>query len=368
MRVAITGGHLTPALAVIEELKGQTEIIFIGRKYATEGDRAKSAEAIVIPPLKIPFYPIQAGRLQRHFTRYTIPSLLKVPIGFFQAFTILLKTDPDVVLSFGGYVALPVVYAAWIQGIPVITHEQTTEGGLANRLISKVATRIAVSWEASLNSFPKRKVFLTGNPLRSEILKIKRSRTIRKIIYITGGNQGAHVINEAVEEIIGTLASKWEVYHQTGGSEVYHDYERLEAILATLPEGSQANYHLAKWYATGEVSEILAKATLVIGRSGANTVSELSYLGIPAIFIPLPGGSNNEQTKNAQILTNIDAAKIILQKELTGKRLQSTIEVVMDHLPRYQQAISQAKKWVRTDAAKKIAQETLRIAKVKKVD
>ena len=365
MRVVITGGHLTPALAVIEELKEKAAIIFIGRKNTTEGDKSKSAEATVIPHLKIPFYPIQAGRLQRYFSLYTLLSLLKVPVGFFQAFAILIKNDPDVVVSFGGYVALPVVIAAWMQRVPVITHEQTTEVGLANSIIGHFAQKIAVAWESSAAKFPKKKVIVTGNPIRKQVLDIKRDKATRPLLYITGGNQGAHVINEAVEEVVGQLLEKWTVYHQTGGSEIYHDYERIKEKLTTLPEESRAKYHLAKWYSTEELAGILSQATVVVGRSGANTISELAYLGIPGLFIPIPWATHDEQTKNAQILTSRGAGLVLNQKELTGKRLLSTLEIMINNLSSYQKAALETKKLIKTDAAKKIAQEALKLAQTK---
>lgn len=363
MRIAVTGGHLTPALAVIEELKKEAEIIYIGRRYASEGDFAPSAESSLIPGLKIPFYPINAGRLQRRFTRHTIPALLKIPVGFFQAFGILIKNDPDVVVSFGGYIALPVVLSAWIQRIPILTHEQTVEIGLANRIIAHFAQKIAVSWENSVNKFPKKKVVVTGNPLRKEIIDVKRDRIGKNVIYITGGNQGAHVINEAVQEIISDLSSKYIIYHQTGGSEVYHDFERISEKLETLPLKNRENYHLSKWYSSSELTEILKKTTIVIGRSGANTVSEMALLGIPAIFIPIPWVTHDEQRKNAQILASMGAGLIILQKELTGKRLLSTVEILFRNLNQFQKNAAEAKKLIKTDAAKKIAQEVIRMAK-----
>lgn len=362
MRIVITGGHLTPALAVIEELKDDHQIIFIGRKTASEGDKAKSAEAIVIPQLKIPFFPIQAGRFQRKLTPYTALALLKIPVGFFQAFSVLIKNDPDVVLSFGGYVALPVVLSAWLQRIPVITHEQTTETGLANKIIARFAQKVAVAWETSASSFPKKKVIVTGNPIRAQVLNIKREKVSKPVIYITGGNQGAHVINSAVEEIVENLVSLGEVYHQTGGSEAHHDFERISEKLATLPREVQENYHLAKWYSTDELAEILAKATLVIGRSGANTVTELAYLGIPALLIPIPWVTHDEQTKNAQILSSRGAGLILAQKELTGKRLLSTTEIMLKDISQFQKGAQEVKKLIKTDSASKLAQEALKLA------
>ncbi len=362
MRVVITGGHLTPALAVIDEIVKDHQVIFIGRRTASEGDKSKSAEAIVIPQLKIPFFSIEAGRLQRKLTPYTLFALLKIPLGFFQAFLILIKNDPDVVISFGGYVALPVVLAAWLQRIPVITHEQTTETGLANKIIARFAQKVAVAWETSAANFPKKKVIITGNPIRAQVLNIKREKVSKPVIYITGGNQGAHVINNAAEEIVENLASLGEVYHQTGGSEVYHDFERLSEKLATLPKATAENYHLAKWYSTEELAEILAKATLVIGRSGANTITELAYLGIPALLIPIPWVTHDEQTKNAQILSSRGAGLILAQKELTGKRLLSTVEIMLKDITAFQKGAQEVKKLIKTDSASKLAQEALKLA------
>src|SRR5438270_12832727 len=128
MKICITGGHLTPALATIKELqnRGNHAIFFIGRKTATEGDQTPSVESQIVPQLGLPFFAIRPGRLQRSFTRYTIPSLLRVPYSFFESFANLLRESPNVVVSFGGYVALPVVLAAWALRIPVVAHEQTS--------------------------------------------------------------------------------------------------------------------------------------------------------------------------------------------------------------------------------------------------
>src|SRR3989338_10028183 len=148
MKVAITGGHLTPSLAVIEELlkRDNVEIVYLGRKSTMEGDSAQSIESKTIQSLGIKFYPLTSGRLQRRITRYTLTSLLKIPFGFWQANKILKDIKPDVILSFGGYLALPVVIAAKFQGIKIITHEQTVVVGLANRIIAKFADLVAVSW------------------------------------------------------------------------------------------------------------------------------------------------------------------------------------------------------------------------------
>ena len=172
-KIVITGGHLTPSLLVIEELQKRDdwEIFYFGRKYATEGDKSPSLEAKIIPQKGIHFLPLNAGRLQQKFTRYTFIAFLRIPFGFLQAFFYLLKIKPNIVLSFGSYVSVPVVFSAWLLKIPVMVHQQTIVMGKADRINAKYARKIAVSWPESLNNFSKpdcrqikNKVVLTGNP------------------------------------------------------------------------------------------------------------------------------------------------------------------------------------------------------------
>lgn len=359
MKVAITGGHLTTALAVIDELKKieNTEIIFLGRASSLEGDKYPSAESMVIPNLGIKFIAIKTGRLQRKFTIGTILSLLKAPIGFLQSLAIISKEKPDIIVSFGSYVALPVAFAGWVLGIPTITHEQTVKGGLANRLISKFAKKIAISWEQSKKYFPDGKTVLVGNPVRKEILEIKKERTSRPLIYITGGSQGSHSINEIVGDVLPQLLSRYEIIHQTGGSDVYKDYEKLKASVNQLPRRLQNRYKIAKWFNTTELSKIFAKMDILVGRSGANTVSEVASLGIPAIFIPLPWAGQNEQFENAKILEDEGAAIILSQERLTPKRLLNNIDFIVKNYPEFKKKAKKSKKLIRKDAAANLVKE-----------
>lgn len=364
MKIAITGGHLTPALAVIDELKKipDTEIVFLGRAKATEGDVSPSAESVVIPSLGIKFYTVTVGRLQRMPSLYTVPSLVKIPVGILQSLFILGNERPDVVLSFGSYVAFPVVAASWILGIPTITHEQTVQPGLANKLISPLSKKVAVAWIEAAEHIPKNKVVVVGNPIRKEILKIKRQRSPRPVVFITGGNQGAHVINEAVSDILFDLLKKYEIFHQTGSSEVYKDYEKLKAAVSLLPKRLQNRYKVAKWLNTEELIKILAKTSLVVGRSGANTVSEVAALGIPAVFIPIPWASGDEQTKNARLLETRGAAVILPQDRLTSRRLLNSINHIIENYQTFKSKAKEAKKMVKVDAAARLAEEVRKIA------
>jgi UDP-N-acetylglucosamine--N-acetylmuramyl-(pentapeptide) pyrophosphoryl-undecaprenol N-acetylglucosamine transferase len=363
MKIGICGGHLTPALAIISELKKRNinDIFFIGRSRAMEGDPSPSAESAVIPNLGIKFYAIPVGRLQRKFTQYTIPSLLKAPLGIVSSLLVLSQEKPDLVISFGSYVALPVVVAAWVLGVPSITHEQTVKGGLANRIISYFAKKIALSWPDSLALFPKGKSVVTGNPVRNEILTLRKKRTNRPVIFITGGNQGAHSVNEAVLEVIEPLLEKYEVFHQTGGAEKFRDYEMITARVSTLPQRLVRRYTAAKWLNSSEVADVYAKASLVVGRSGANTVSEVIALGTPSLFIPLPWAGGGEQMKNAEMLENLGAAIVLPQDRLTPKRLLSAINAMVNELPRYKQAAKEAKKLINPAAAQIFVDEALKL-------
>ncbi|MCH7541637.1 UDP-N-acetylglucosamine--N-acetylmuramyl-(pentapeptide) pyrophosphoryl-undecaprenol N-acetylglucosamine transferase [Patescibacteria group bacterium] len=367
MKIVISGGHLTPALAVISELKKRNlnDIFFIGRAKATEGETTPSAESTIIPNLGIKFYAIPVGRLQRRFTRYTIPSLLKSPIGVGNSMLILSQERPDLVISFGSYVALPVIIAAWVLGIPSITHEQTVMGGLANKIIARLAKRIALSWPDSLELFPKSKSVVTGIPIRAEILDAEKKRTSRPLVFITGGNQGAHSINETILEIIEPLLEKYEVVHQTGGSETFRDYEMLMAKVSQLPRKLQSRYQAFKWLNSKDLADVYARTSLVVGRSGANTVSEVAALGLPALFIPLPWSGANEQEKNALMLQNLGGALVLTQERLTPKRLLAAINSMIINLNKYKMNSKAAKKMINPEAAKLFVDEAIKLARSK---
>ncbi|MFZ5366434.1 MAG: UDP-N-acetylglucosamine--N-acetylmuramyl-(pentapeptide) pyrophosphoryl-undecaprenol N-acetylglucosamine transferase [Patescibacteria group bacterium] len=362
-RIVICGGHLTPAQAVIEELKKEDrwQIYYFGRKYAMEGKRVPSAESKIIPLLGIKFIPIAAGRLQRKFTRFTIPSLLRVPLGFFQSLYWLLKIRPLVICSFGGYVSVPVVLAGWLLRIPILTHEQTTVFGLASKINSFFASKIAVSFPESLKFFPKEKVILTGNPIRQEIFKIRKPSHFPlrpspfPLIYITGGNQGAKVINRAVLEILPKLLGKYTIIHQCGEL----DYENLKLDL-------RENYILTKYVGLEDIGWVLNKADLIVSRAGANIVCEIAALGKPALFIPIPWSYQDEQTKNAQMLVKAGIAEILPQKELTGPSLLNKISEMMANLEKYQRNAPEAKKLIKPDSSLKIVKELNDLSKPKK--
>lgn len=350
MKILVTGAHFTPAVATLEKLKKypDTQIVYAGRKTTQEGDSAPSVESLILPSLGVKFIPVIAGRLQRSFTVYTIPSLLKIPIAFIQSLYIILSEKPDVILSFGGYVAVPLVITGWLFSVPIIIHEQTLVSGLANKISAWFADRIAVSFP---NTAKGGKVVLTGNPVRQIIAPTKAKQDTKlPTILITGGNQGSHVINLAVEDCIERLIKIANIIHVTGDSK-FKDCERLKA-----KEGT--NYKVQKWIDKGW-GDVLSKSELVISRAGINTLTEVAILGKPTLVIPI---KSKEQNKNAEYFEKLGLTKVLPQSKLSGKTLFENIKFMLNNLKSLQEKAGKVKKNIVPDGASRLALETVLLA------
>lgn len=362
MKILITGTHFTPALAVINEFKkyNDSKVVYVGRKNTMEGDSSPSVESRVIPEAGAKFISLVSGRVQRSFTAYTIPALLKIPVGFIHAFMILLKEKPDVVLSFGGYISVPVVFCAWLLSIPIIVHQQTLVEGLANRITNLFADKVALSFKTKkLNG----KYILTGNPLRQEVVNFDKTnktefddiiKTAKKrklpLIVVTGGNQGSHLINRTVEEILDRLLQKACVIHVTGENK-FNDYQRLEKL-------QSENYFVKKWINKGW-GKVLSEADLVITRAGINTLMEIAFFGKNAIVVPIPYLSGNEQQKNGDFFKELGIAYVLPQSLLSGKSLLREVENFLDKSTSTKKVVSGLEDIVIVDAPKRLALETV---------
>ena len=346
--IIITGGHLTPALSLIDELHRRhfTDIVFIGRQISGDEAHLPAQEARLITAKGIQFIPLTTGKLYRHFSLKAIISLLKIPLGLFKSWLTLRQLKPQLVVSFGGYLALPVCIAAKVLAIPIITHEQGTRVGLANRLIGLMARKIAISWPVNRLAFPIKKTVLTGNPLRSAILDHRTKSLIpgpinRPLLYVTGGNQGSRIINQTLLSLLPTLTQRYLIIHQTGLGD-FAQFNRLQ-----LPY-----YFPFAWLEDTQVAWCLFHAALVISRSGANTVTELAFTGTPAILIPLPRAQQNEQWHNANLLNAAGTAQVILQTELTPTRLEQEINFVLSHLDQFKRHGRAARKLINPRATR----------------
>ena len=377
MKILITGGHLSPALSVINELKNEN-ILYVGRKYALEGDKVFSLEYQTIKNLGIPFYSLTTGRLQRKFTKYTVPSFFKLPFGFSQSLYILKRFKPDIVLGFGSYVSLPVIIAAYFLKIPVVIHEQTLEAGVANKIAGRFAVKICVSWNSSIRFFPKNKTILTGNPLRKEIVEMansihstgsgqewKMANSQKKdlpLLYITGGSLGSHFINNLIKDSLSQLINKFQIVHQTGDAKQYKDFDNLIKLKEEIGENAK-NYTLKKFLSPAETAEYLKKADLVVSRAGINTVTELLFLEKPSLLIPLPFSQGNEQLKNAQFLKRQGLGEVLEQRKATPDIFIQTLERMFDNLGEYK---TQSQDLVGKNTAVKIVEVIKNVYKKKK--
>lgn len=355
-KILITGGHVTPALAVIDRIKETnkyTHLIFVGRKYTSENEKhVESFEYKEVTARKIPFIHLSTGRLTRIFSLQSILGVFQLPKGFISAWKILKQEKPDAVLSFGGYIALPIAVCAKFLKIPVFTHEQTIVPGLANKYIAHFADTIFLSFPESAMYFKDKHIVLSGNPIRQSIFNAEKSIVPAKetCIYVTGGSLGAHAVNVLVENILSELLESYYVIHQTGNVKEFHDFERLSKLRDALPEELKAKYIVKEHVADAEIGSMYKAADLVISRAGANTFFELVALKKPAIFIPLPWSANHEQEMHAQIFKKYKTGEIVHQSE-GSTQLLKIINQVLGKKEEYQKRFDSLSTYNHTNAA-----------------
>ena len=322
-----TGGHTSTGLAVAEALRagGAVEIHWIGSRGGHEAAR--------VPEAGLAFHPIATGKLRRYWDRRNVSDMLvNVPAGFIQSWRLLRRLRPALVFTTGGFVSVPPALAARALGIPLVIHEQTAVPGLANRLTGRWASRIAVSYPLRNGALPAARVVLTGNPVRPELLHGSREAAFARfgldpalpLVYVTGGAQGSHRINRAVGEALPQLLGVCQILHQCGDNRETGDHAWLEDRARALPAGLERRFAVRPWIGA-ELRDVYAAVSLLVGRSGAGTVNECCHLGVPAVFIPLPGTSGDEQTANARLVAQAGGAVVLPQSELTPERLAGTI-------------------------------------------
>ena len=357
MKVLITGGHFSPAYSLIKELESRGhKIAVVGRRFVFEGDTSESLEYKICKEENIHFFELKTGRFQRKFTPSTIPSLLRVVGGFKNAKRILEEFKPDVVLTFGGYIAPPVALAAKFQKIPVVLHEQTQQAGLSGKFVARFAKYVCVSFRESKRYFPGKKVVFTGLPLRSDIFDIKKKIDLPKgkLLYITGGSSGSHFINVKIREIIDDLVEKYVVIHQTGENG-FSDFENSVAKRETLPETLQKKYVVRKFINPDEIGFVLNDSDLILSRAGANTILEFFALSRVSLLIPLESGQSGEQLANASLVKKIGVGDYMTESQAESIKLLKKINNMFEDLSDYRQNMGNARSYIVPNAASKIA-------------
>lgn len=373
MKVLLTGGgsggHVSPSLAVaslLQSEKDEHQLLYIGGNLTMEGSTGPSIEESLVKPTGIPYISIPAGKLRRDgLSIKTLVRLWGFFPGMIRAIWEVRKFNPDVVFSSGGYVSLPVVWAAALWRKPIVIHEQTAAVGLTNSLSARVASKIAITFSQSIKFFPQDKVVLTGNPIRRQIIDPKPQnqelvkwvkQADKPLLLVTGGGQGSHIINVTIEAMLEALLDSYCLVHQCGAHAQFQDFERLEFAKKSLAPELARRYWPSRHFSPDEMGFLFQQAAVVIGRSGANTVLELAALGVPAIFIPIPWVTHDEQTKNAMVLHEIGLASIIPEKELNPQRLRAEINQQMVNITNMDQARTAAKALADSDAATRLVE------------
>jgi UDP-N-acetylglucosamine--N-acetylmuramyl-(pentapeptide) pyrophosphoryl-undecaprenol N-acetylglucosamine transferase len=316
-----TAGHVMPNLALAPGLRERGwSAHYIGSAQGPERNLAESAS--------IPFHAIATGKLRRYFSLRNFTDPFRVAGGALQAFILLGRIKPDLVFSKGGFVAVPVVYAAALRGIPVILHESDLTPGLANRMCLPFCRRVCVSFPETLGHLSdvhRKKAVLTGSPIRAELFAGDRARGLQRlgfngekpVLLVMGGSLGAKSVNEAVRKNLDWILAGHDVVHlcgkgwtapaldQTWGGAGYRQFEFLGA----------------------DLPDVLAAADLVVSRAGANSLFELLALRKPMLLIPLPGrASRGDQILNADSFAARGLARVLPQEALTPETLRDALE------------------------------------------
>lgn len=317
MRVLIacggTAGHIFPGLALAEELKREDkecQIVIVTSTHPRDKEYLKAAD----PFKDIHLETVGSSPLPYRISFKYIPFTLKLFWAALQSFYIILRYKPEVVIGFGGYASFAPLIVARIIGVPVLIHEQNVVPGRANRLLSRIADRIAITFDDTFKLFPKkgskRRIVKTGLPLRKHILdrkgdSLRLTRNPAKTtILVVGGSQGAHSINELVLDCLSQMdeedLSQMDVIHLTGRS----DFHYVKSSYATLAVASWVFDFLE------DIASAYSVADLLIARSGASTIFEAATFGLPCLFIPYSSGTKH-QKENALILERLGCAYVL---------------------------------------------------------
>lgn len=349
MRVVIsaggTGGHIYPALAIINKIKKEepdSEFLYIGTHNRMEKD--------IVPKLNIPYEGIEITGFKRKLTLDNVKTVVNFLKAKKPCIKLVREFKPDVVIGCGGYVTVPVILAGKKLGYKTFIHEQNSVVGLSNKYLSKYADKVGVSFESTLSEFPKNKVVLTGNPCSEKAIATKSAdlseyglTNDKKLVLIVMGSLGSKTINDKMIDYVYAFRNKsYQVIYVTGNdyydkvkNRVFPDNVKVVPFIQNLPA-------------------VMKCADLMVSRAGASTISEITALGIPTIFIPSPYVTNNHQYKNAMDLVKKDAALILEENNLTKNNFIKTVDDILDNDDEYNKIKTNISKLGITDSSSRI--------------
>jgi UDP-N-acetylglucosamine--N-acetylmuramyl-(pentapeptide) pyrophosphoryl-undecaprenol N-acetylglucosamine transferase len=353
-----TGGHLYPGVAIARELVARrpgTTVTFAGT--------SRGIEARVVPREGFQLDMLRSAGLKGRSGMALLRGVAMLPASAWDAWRILSRRQPHLVIGVGGYSSGPVVMLAALRRIPTLLAEQNAVPGLTNRLLSRFVGAAAVSFESTVSFFGRRG-FVAGNPVRPEFFAGDEGNegahegadgaTRRTKVLIFGGSQGAHAINVAMVEAAPRLAAAGgvDITHQTGERDV-------ELVRRAYQDAGLAARVEPFLYA---MDREMKSADIVVSRAGATTIAELTAAGRAAILVPLPTAADDHQRKNAEVLARAGAAELIEQKDLTGAVLADRVMALAGDAARRQAIAQAARSFARPDAAKTIVDRALELA------
>lgn len=309
-----TGGSVTPLLAVAKKILTDSQlamdILFVGTENGPERDLVG---AFAVNEQSLRFLTIPAGKLRRYFAWQNFVDIFNIFTGFLASIKLIKQEQPKLIVTAGGFVSVPLVWAAWLKRVPVIIHQQDVRPGLANRLMAPCANLITVTFEKSLKDYGVKARWI-GNPsLSHDDLMVNNTKVscgfcpTKPLVLITGGGTGSLAINNLALQAAASLSAKAQIFHLTGKSREL-SLEELDRI-KSLPD-----YKIKKFLNNKEMFKLMAAADLVVSRCGLATLTELCELKKPAILIPMPG---SHQEDNAAIFAQAEAAVVLSQDALT---------------------------------------------------
>ncbi len=349
-----TGGHTSPAVAIIEELQKRDSRLtmqWVGRQGGVE-ERVSQAQAIPFRSL-----PVEGWPRTRSLRKVWVAGKLALSVG--RAFVLIKKFRPQLVLGVGGYVSLPLVWAAQRMGVPTVLHEQNKRLGLANRLLAPRAARILLSYPDTLGEYPKGRARVVGNPVRKGFTQPpSRNEACATLgldpsvpaVLVSGGSQGAHTLNAAVAEAVAQFdPGEVQVLWMTGV---------VDAPKARVAAENAAALVQVFTFIDDMVTACAA-ADLIVSRAGASSTAELAVLGKPTILVPYPYAADNHQEQNARAFEEAGAAVILLDRECSGARLLEQMRELLADPIRLEAMGAAATVLAKSSAAEAIAEEIL---------
>jgi UDP-N-acetylglucosamine--N-acetylmuramyl-(pentapeptide) pyrophosphoryl-undecaprenol N-acetylglucosamine transferase len=341
-----TGGHLFPGIAIARELlrrQPNAQVTFVGT--------TRGIEARAVPRAGFELDTIRSLGLKGKSPIARLKGMATLPASAWDAWRVLTRRSPDLVIGVGGYSSGPVVLLAALRGRATLLHEQNAWPGLTNRLLARVVRAAAVTFDGTVSAFGT-KAFVSGNPVRPEFLQSEDEPIGARKVLIFGGSQGAHAINMAMVEAAPHLvraARPVAITHQTGEHDLslVRDGYRAAALEARVEPFIQ------------NMDEEMKRANLIVARAGSTTLAEIAASRRAALLIPLPTAADDHQRKNAAALASAGAADVLDQRDLTGEALASRVLALLDDDARRARMAAAVKQFARPDAATVIVDRML---------